>query len=299
MTGPHSRSLLFADVSGSTTLYEKLGDRAALDAVESVVALLRRSVEAHRGHVVKTIGDEVMACFADADAAMQAASDMQTHVAALPPFGETRLGIRVGFHHGAVIEEDGDYFGDAVNTAARMAGLAKSGQIITTAATVAALSPLLRQSTRELAALSVKGKQAEVAVCEVLWETGDDLTMMAAGAPPVAAEAVLRVMHDGRVIEMGDALPTLQMGRDAAHPIVIADRMASRLHGRIERRGDRYYYADLSTNGTYVTMDGDAETVVRRDQVMLRGRGRLCFGHSGADAGAEVVVFELVSRPKG
>jgi class 3 adenylate cyclase len=299
MTGPHSRSLLFADVSGSTTLYEKLGDRAALDAVESVVALLRRSVEAHRGHVVKTIGDEVMACFADADAAMQAASDMQTRVAALPPFGETRLGIRVGFHHGAVIEEDGDYFGDAVNTAARMAGLAKSGQIITTAATVAALSPLLRQSTRELAALSVKGKQAEVAVCEVLWETGDDLTMMAAGAPPVAAEAVLRVMHDGRVIEMGDALPTLQMGRDAAHPIVIADRMASRLHGRIERRGDRYYYADLSTNGTYVTMDGDAETVVRRDQVMLRGRGRLCFGHSGADAGAEVVVFELVSRPKG
>jgi class 3 adenylate cyclase len=299
MTGPHSRSLLFADVSGSTTLYERLGDRAALDAVESVVALLRRSVEAHRGHVVKTIGDEVMACFADADAAMQAASDMQTRVAALAPFGETRLGIRVGFHHGAVIEENGDYFGDAVNTAARMAGLAKSGQIITTAATVAALSPLLRQGTRELAALSVKGKQAEVAVCEVLWETGDDVTMMAAGAPPAtAAEAVLRITHGGRVIEMGDALPALQMGRDASHPIVIADRMASRLHGRIERRGDRYYYVDLSSNGTYVAMDGDPETVVRRDQVMLRGRGRLCFGHSGADAGAEVLVFELVSRPK-
>jgi class 3 adenylate cyclase len=298
MSASRTLALLFADVSGSTTLYETLGDRAALDAVESVVALLRRSVEAHRGHVVKTIGDEVMACFPDADAALQSASDMQTRVAALPAFGATRLGIRVGFHHGAVIEENGDYFGDAVNTAARMAGVAKSGQIITTAATVAALSPLLAQSTRALAALSVKGKQAEVEVCEVLWESGEDVTLLAAGGKALAVEAVLRVTHGGRVFEMGSGLASLAMGRDAGHPIVIADRMASRLHGKIERRGDRYYYADLSTNGTYVTLETDAETVLRRDQVMLRGRGTLCFGHSAADPGAEVVGFELVLRPK-
>jgi class 3 adenylate cyclase len=298
-SAPRSLALLFADVSGSTTLYEKLGDRAALDAVEAVVALLRRSVDAHRGHVVKTIGDEVMACFPDADAAMQAASDMQTRVSALPAFGETRLGIRVGFHHGAVIEENGDYFGDAVNTAARMAGLAKSGQIITTAATVAALSPLLRQGTRELAALSVKGKQAEVAVCEVLWESGDDVTMVASRGAPLAMEATLKLTHGEQVILMGDALTSVNMGRDAANPIVIADRMASRLHGKIERRGDKFYYADLSTNGTYVTLDGDAETVLRRDQAMLRGRGTLCFGHSAADADAEVVRFELALRPRG
>jgi class 3 adenylate cyclase len=289
-------ALLFADVSGSTTLYEKLGDRAALDAVESVVALLRRSVAAHRGHVVKTIGDEVMACFPDADAAMQAASDMQTRVAALPPFGATRLGIRVGFHHGAVIEENGDYFGDAVNTAARMAGLAKSGQIITTAATVAALSPLLRQGTRELAALSVKGKQSEVVVCEVLWESGDEVTMVASKGAVRVVETVLRLRHGGREILVDAAQPTVQMGRDAGHPIVIADRMASRLHGRIERRGDRFYCIDVSTNGTYVAIEGDEETVLRRDQAMLRGRGRLAFGHSTADPDAEVVEFEIETR---
>jgi adenylate cyclase len=298
MTAFANRTLLFADVSGSTTLYEKLGDRAALDAVESVVALLRRSVEVHHGHVVKTIGDEVMACFTDADRAMQAASDMQTRVASLPAFGETRLGIRVGFHHGAVIEENGDYFGDAVNTAARMAGLAKSGQIITTAATVAALSPLLAQSTRELASLSVRGKQAEVSVCEVLWESAEEVTMMASRAAPVAIEAVLRVAHGGETFEMGDALTSLQMGRDAAHPIVIADRMASRLHGKIERRGDKYYYVDLSTNGTFVTIEADDEMLLRRDQVTLRGRGKLCFGHTASDADAELVTFELVMRPK-
>jgi adenylate cyclase len=298
MSASAHRTLLFADVSGSTTLYEKLGDRTALTAVESVVNLLRRSVEAHHGHVVKTIGDEVMACFPDADQAMQAASDMQTRVASLPAFGETRLGIRVGFHHGAVIEENGDYFGDAVNTAARMAGLAKSGQIITTAGTVAAMSPLLAQSTRELASLSVKGKQSEVAVCEVLWESAEEVTMMASRVAHVGVEAVLRVTHGGRTLEMGDGLTSLQMGRDAAHPIVIADRMASRLHGKIERRGDKYYYADLSTNGTFVTIETDAEMVLRRDQVTLRGRGKLCFGHTASDADAELVTFELVMRPK-
>jgi class 3 adenylate cyclase len=291
-------AILFADVSGSTTLYETLGDRAALKAVDVVVDLLKRTVTAYRGQVVKTIGDEVMAAFPDADTALQAASDMQTRVTALPPFGETTLAIRIGFHVGAVLEENGDYFGDAVNTAARMAGFAKGGQIITTGATVQALSPLLRESTREVAALSVKGKQSEVEVCEVLWQTGDDLTMLASKGAQASTEAVLRVAHGISELLMDSGLTVVQIGRDAHHQIPIADKMASRLHGRIERRGDKFYYADLSTNGTYVTLDGDVETVLRRDQVMLRGRGTLSFGHSATDPGAELVTFVCEYRPK-
>lgn len=291
-------AILFADVSGSTTLYEKLGDRAALRAVETVVDLLKRTVVAYRGQVVKTIGDEVMAAFPDADSAFQASNDMQTRVTALDPFGETRLAIRIGFHVGAVLEENGDYFGDAVNTAARMAGVAKGGQIITTGATVQALSPLLRESTREVAALSVKGKQAEVQVCEVLWQTGADVTMLASKGAQASTEAVLRLAHGISELLMDADLPVVQIGRDAHHQIPIADKMASRLHGRIERRGDKFYYVDLSTNGTYVTLDGDVETVLRRDQVMLRGRGKLSFGHSAIDPGAELVSFVCEYRPK-
>jgi hypothetical protein len=255
-------------------------------------------VATYQGRVVKTIGDEVMAVFRDADTALQAASDMQTRVAALPTFADARLAIRVGFHFGPAIEESGDYFGDAVNTAARMAGLAKGGQIITTAATVASLSPLLRESTREVAALSVKGKQSEVKVCEVLWQIGEDLTMLAASRAQASTEAVLRLAHGSRALVMDDDLATVQIGRDVSHHILITDKMASRLHGRIERRGDKFYYVDLSTNGTYITIEGDVETCLRRDQAMLRGRGTLSFGHSATDPGAELVTFVCEYRPK-
>ena len=291
-------AVLFADVSGSTTLYERLGDRAALAAVESAIDIMKRSVAAYRGTVVKTIGDEVMAALPDADAAFQAASDMQNRIAALPPLGDVRLAIRIGFHAGEVLEENGDYFGDAVNTAARMAGFAKGGQIITTGATVAALSAMLRESTREVAALSVKGKQSEVEVCEVLWQSGDDVTMLASTRGPSKVESVLRLMHGVRTLVMDESLRAVQIGRDADHEISIADRMASRLHGRIERRADRYYYVDLSTNGTYVTHEDGVETVLRRDQVLLRGRGTLSFGHSANAPGAEVVAFVCEVRPK-
>ena len=98
-------AVLFADVSGSTTLYEKLGDRAALAAVESVLEILKRAVASNRGRVVKTIGDEVMAVFDTADAAFQAAVDMQTHTDELPAINEVKLGIRIGFHAGPVLEE--------------------------------------------------------------------------------------------------------------------------------------------------------------------------------------------------
>jgi class 3 adenylate cyclase len=291
-------AILFADLSGSTSLYEKLGDREALAAVDSVVDLLRQCIAAQRGHVVKTIGDEVMAAFPDADSAMQAATDMQLRIAGLAPFGETRLAIRIGFHFGQVLEENADYFGDGVNTAARMAGLAKSGQIMTTTATVQALSPALRHATRAVAALAVKGKQLEVEVSEVLWQGGENVTMMAVNRQAPRVEAVLRITHGGSEFVLDSSRPSVQVGRDPSQGIPLQDRMASRLHGRIERRADKFYYVDLSTNGTFVTLEGDDETVVRRDQLTLRGRGTLSFGHSASEPDAELVRFSCEYRAR-
>lgn len=284
--------VLFADVSGSTRLYEKLGDKEALHAVERCLNRMTRATEQCHGRVIKTIGDEVMAVFDSVETGMDAACSMQQRVDDLPPVRGIKLSIRIGFHFGPAIEEAKDVFGDTVNTASRMAGLAKAGQIITTAETVGALPAPLRESTREIDALAVKGKAGEVRVCEVIWQESEDLTMKSASVTPAAVVARLTVRHGGTETLLDANCGVFSLGRDAASDIIINDRRASRTHARIERRRDKFFLIDQSTNGTYVTFDGEAEFALKREEVILRSKGRISFGHA-CDEGGEVVEFRL------
>lgn len=291
MTAPTEFAVLFADVSGSTRLYETLGDERALATVARCMGLMREVSDGHSGRVIKTIGDEVMTVFAAADHAAQAAAAMQARVAAEPFEGGARVAIRVGFHCGPALESGGDVYGDSVNVAARLAGIAHASQVITSAATVAMLSPWLRVRARPLAALTVKGKAHDLDVWELLWQdAGDDLTTLATRVS--VARARLRLRHGEREIVLDEAQPALALGRDAQNDLVIADRLASRLHGRIERRRDRFVLVDFSSNGTYVTPEGEAEIPLRREEFVLRGRGRISFGHAHATDPRETVDFE-------
>jgi adenylate cyclase len=288
-------AVLFADISGSTRLYDTLGDTQAKTLIDECLGIMRDIVARYGGRVVKTIGDELMCVLPDADSGHLAATDMQLKVAALAAVGSVRRAIRVGFHFGPVIEESGDVFGDTVNLAARMAGLAKAMQIITTLATVERFSAPLRESTRRIAALSVKGKGDDVEVCEVIWQAGDDLTMATASMASAAAQAKLRLRHGSGELTLEQANSGIVLGRDAGCQIVLTDRMASRMHARIERRRDKFFLVDQSTNGTFVTFAGETEIVLRREEVMLRGEGRIAFGHGTGESGAEVVEFSVGS----
>lgn len=292
-------SVLFADVSGSTRLYEKLGDTEALYAVDRCVKRMERAVEAFRGTVVKTIGDEVMAVFNTAEEAFQAASEMQQRITDLPPVSGVKLAIRLGFHHGPVIEEKGDYFGDTVNTAARLAGLAKAGQALTSGETIKQLPELLQESTRDLDQMSVKGKVEGLHVFEVLWQEGEELTMKAPsirGAGAVASPAGNRlcVRYGGEVMVVDEKRSSLALGRDASCDLVIQDRRASRNHGKIERRGDKFVLTDISTNGTYVAVNGEPEIFLRREDLVLRGSGRIAFAASVNSENADIAEFEHI-----
>lgn len=288
--------VLFADVAGSTRLYERLGDAEALRAVERCLNRVERVITGYKGRVIKTIGDEIMAAFDSAEEGMQAACDMQQRVEDLPPISGVKLSIRVGFHFGPAIEDKNDVFGDTVNVAARMTSLAKGGQIITTGEAIAALPALLRQSSREIDAIAVKGKSEVMKVCEVLWQEGEDLTMKSGTSIATAAPAPLRLRlrHDNKEITLDAAHPSATLGRDLGCDIVIADPRASRTHGRVELRRDKFMLVDQSTNGTYVTFLGEAEFVLKREETFLRNRGRVSFGHAWADNKTEVLEFEIL-----
>ncbi len=286
-------TVLFADVCGSTRLYETLGDNEALATIGRCVALIGTVSAGHGGRLVKTIGDEAMVVFSSADQAAQAAAEMQARVSEQPPVGGSRLAIRVGFHHGPIIEVEGDVFGDAVNVAARMASLAKREQIITTASTADALAPWLRERVREVDTLTVKGKAKDMGVFELLWQDEEaDLTAVATRWKPLPARIVLR--HGERELVLEESATTITFGRDTQNDIVIGDRKASRLHARMERRRDKFVIVDQSSNGTYVTIDGEPEIMLRREELILRNRGSVSFGHSRAEDPTEVLAFSCV-----
>jgi adenylate cyclase len=295
MTASSELAVLFADVSGSTRLYETLGDERALATVGHCVALMREACDGNAGRVVKTIGDEVMAVFPLADEAAQAAAAMQTRIAAEPFNGSQRLAIRVGFHFGPALESGGDVFGDSVNVAARLTGIAQASQVITSGGTASMLSPWLRARTRPLAALTVKGKCQDLDVCELLWQdSNDDLTTLSTRVS--VPRARLQVRHDEREFVLDDQRPTLTLGRDAQNDVVLADRLASRMHAHIERRRDRFLLVDHSSNGKFVTPEGEPGIPLRREEFVLRGRGRISFGHALATDAGETVDFACDTR---
>ncbi len=294
---PATMAVLFADVAGSTRIYETLGDFQAKNMVDECIALMRVVVGQYGGRVIKTIGDEVMCVLPDADSGCLAAMDMQLKIMALPAVSNVKRAIRVGFHFGAVLEDNSDVFGDTVNLAARMVGLAKAKQIITTQSTVGHLSRLLQSSTRRIAALSVKGKGDDVDVCEIIWQAGEELTMATPSIITLPRQSRLHLRCGSTVIVLEKAKAGVLIGRDAGCQIVVADRMASRQHARIERLQDKFFLIDESTNGTFVAIDGEPEITLRHEGLMLRGQGRIAFGRSVEQSSTDTVEFSLQGQP--
>ena len=288
---PTTGCVLFADVSGSTRLYEEAGDAAALAAIELCVRLFSALTEQHGGRVVKTIGDEIMAVFPHAAGAGRAAVDIQLAVKEMAPVGKVRLGVRIGMQDGPLMERDGDVFGDTVNLAARLTEMAAAGQIITSLETVEQLEPIQKMDCRSLYAIPVKGKEREVGICEVLWTDTDDATQLVAQRATTDQGKQLRLVHRSRVTVLDDERKTLTIGRDPTADLVVPDRMASRTHCEISLRQGKFVIADRSANGTYLTIDGDREIVLRREEAMLRHHGVIALGQSQSTATERVEFF--------
>jgi adenylate cyclase len=287
-------TILFADIAGSTRLYEALGDKAARKIVSKAMALLLEVIGRHEGTLVKTIGDEIMCTFAQCSSAARASVEMQQELKraiASRELDVPKLGIRVGFHYGPVIREKGDVFGDAVNMAARIVGQAKTHQVLTSRQTCELLETDIRKSARFIDQVAVKGKIEELELFELIWDL-ENVTLVEAPSPDLqrGGGSLLLRYHD-HTVEFDPSRLSLTIGRGEGSDIVLADVLASRLHARIELRRDRFVFIDQSINGTYIQIYGTSELYVRRDETILQGSGmispaRPCDGNT-----SEVIHF--------
>jgi adenylate cyclase len=275
-------AILFADVSGSTQLYDTVGDSRARAIIARYMDILKEVTVREGGTIVKTIGDEVMCTFPTAHMAAHAATVMQETITNLGSVDGKKLTIRIGFHAGPVIHENNDVFGDAVNVAARMAGQAKPAQIITSGESVSELNSPFREKARFLIETTVKGKKQPVRIFEITWEKEEMLTVV---AMPVmgrgeggSEEIACYLEYEDQQYSVTEIHESMTLGRGLQNTFIVPHVKASRLHATIEFRRGKFILTDRSTNGTYVRT-GEGELIIaHREETILRGAGVIGLG---------------------
>lgn len=291
---PRPTSILVADLSGSTTLYERLGNVAAHAVVSEVLGRWREIITRNGGRVVKTMGDGLLAVLPGPANAVRAAEALHRSLDEGAPGRAVRLTGRVALHTGPVLEQEGDVFGDAVNVAAHLAALAKPRQVLISGETVHLLPPTARGDVRSLGRTRVKGRASELELHEWIWEQ-DAVTFLVGQRMPVGALTTLVLTAGGVTTRLTPERPRVTIGRQPFNDLVVDDTRVSRLHARIELRGTRFVLCDVSSNGTYLCPFGGKAVVLHREEGDLGTMG--FFGLGGEASPGEPHTVDYCVEP--
>ena len=287
--------VMFADVAGSTAMYENLGDSVAREriskALNSLIAICRR----HKGRLVKTIGDEILVYFLDTDLALMAATLIQETIEDDRSPETVGLSIRIGMHYGPAILADDDIFGDTVNVAARVVAMTKARQILMTGSLADTInSNELKAKARPYDRIQIKGKEHLLDIYMLAWEEESEITNMATGnmTNPFKIEKGdgLLLTYRNETTRLDNDSDSINIGRGKSCDLIIKGDLISRFHATISVRRGKFVLSDQSTNGTFVrTLDGQ-NIFLRQEDLTLFGSGVISLGKN-VDKGRDNLLY--------
>ncbi|QDL37617.1 adenylate/guanylate cyclase domain-containing protein [Rhodoferax sediminis] len=300
-------TVVFADLTGSTGVFETLGNAKATQAITRLTHWIGQVCEAHSGRVVKMLGDGVLAVFPEGGRAVAAVIEMQRvhqkRIKAWP--ANLHMHLQVGVACGEIVEVNGDCYGDAVNVASRLSDMSGAGQIW---ATDTVIQQLLSKDVRfrSLGPINLKGKTEARVIYRIEWqsEVATDFLTIAGGLEQAAAPpgGTLPGQIDLSWLDVNasfnaSTLP-IHIGRVAEADFVINDPRVSRLHAKIEWRQGAFVLADISSYGTWVRFtsngtDAPTELPLRRQECVLLGAGEMALGAPFSDFTVPTVAFHL------
>ncbi len=300
------KTVVFADLTGSTGVFELLGDLKATNAITRLTQWMGAVCTSHGGRVVKYLGDGVLMVFTHSGAALEAVVSLQRlHSQRLGKWPkELRMRLKVGLARGPVVEQQDDIFGDAVNVASRLSDLAGEDQVLATDTVIDDLPPAHGHRCRSLGPMDIRGRAEPWVVFRVEWQEEvltEFLTMPGTLNPPPTrkpdAEAQrIELSSLGTVMSFGVAqLPAL-MGRDPEAHFIVQDQRVSRLHARIVWRQGQFVLEDVSSYGTWVRFTGNDNIIaLRRQDCMLHDSGEIALGASFDDFSVPTIAFRLIN----
>ncbi|WP_048440877.1 adenylate/guanylate cyclase domain-containing protein [Caenimonas sp. SL110] len=292
-------TVVFADLVGSTGIFERLGDETAGRFVTQLTGALSRTFEQHNGRVVKLLGDGIFVVFPKEADAIEACIAIQKRLQEKPvhPGGTLKpVQMQMGVESGDVVEIDGDCYGDAVNSAARLADLAGAEQILTTQRVRVALTDQMQSQLRSLGPMYLRGKQEVTEIYRVQWmvERDADATVMGVSMFKALRDASLELSALGQTHRIDTSGEKFTLGRAATASLSVNDSRVSRVHATIEWRGGHFVLGDGSSFGTWAYFGNQSEPVVlRRTECYLVGHGQISLGCEREAEEATIVHFSV------
>lgn len=300
-------TVVFADLTGSTGVFESLGNAKATQAITRLTQWIGNVCVAQNGHVVKNLGDGVLMVFVkNADAVTAVHEMLRVHAERISNWPDNlKMRLQVGMARGETIEQEGDYFGDAVNVASRLADLSGPDQILATDAVVDDLRDETLVRFRSLGPMNIRGRNQPCLVYRLEWQAdlpSEFFTVQAglttspfANSIPTLG-AISMSWHDVDAAFTSEELP-VHIGRDSEAQFIVTDPRVSRLHAKIFWREGSFHLADVSSYGTWVRFaEGEGVVALRRQECVLLVEGEIALGAPFEDSTVPTVRFRFPSK---
>lgn len=277
-------AVLFADVSGSTRLYEQFGDVVARADLAACIELLADISTGLEGETLKTIGDEIMCGFEDPIKAALCAAEMQAGLRRASDEDAFKMGqlhIKIGWHYGAVNWRGEELIGEAPIAAQQVIGMAKADEILTTRRSIDELPPAMFPNWHTLDHIESEAWTGALEVCKIPWEQSGEETQIS--SIPLAqlmptSTAALKLDYKGASFQVDATNTRCVIGRGKNADLRVNGNFTSRQHAEITYRNGRFSLRDESVNGmVVVSADGEIKRL-RREEGVLTGSGVLGFG---------------------
>lgn len=296
-------TVVYSDLSGSTGLFEVLGNAKASQAIVQLTHWMGELCTSYQGQVIKFLGDGVLVVFADNTAAVTACIEMQRlhseRILSWP--AKQQMSLQIGLARAEVIEKDGDFYGDAINVASRLSSLAGPKQIL---ASEDVLKPLPAEAAsffHALGPLEIRGRQQPCVVYRVEWEGEvlEEAYTVCADLPTLSGKAFVSLKkielscgdHHGAFLA---SETPIFLGRDLTAQFVINDPRVSRRHAKIVWRAGSFNLEDVSSYGTWVRFFGSQTAVpLRRYSCVLHDSGEMTLGAGFDDGSVPTVGFHI------
>jgi adenylate cyclase len=289
-------AILYADVSGSTHIYEKHGDIIARENIETCISILSGVASSLDGEVVKTIGDEAMCTFPNPTKAALAAKEMHEELRTASELGKFSIGelhVKIGWHYGSVRYRGSEIIGEAPITAQQIIGLAKKDEILTSIESIEALPEELKQDARFIDAVEAEAWEGELKVYGLPWEEEEEVTRIGtlSSIGENSAHKALLLDYSGNQIRIDSEKTHCRIGRDKGNNLCIDGKFTSKSHAEITYRHGIFHLQDNSTNGTAIYFANGREIRLHREEEILADHGTIYFGGTPLNDPHAGVIF--------